>query len=311
LDDVLDGENYNPNPPTSTADHSLRAFVFWAAGYCHWHSELKRTKWFLEESLAMYRELGDLWSTARLLHAVSQCHSTMTGLDNKAYLMESLEIAQSLGDYRRIMGNYIRLARGEIFHCYPEQSKRYLDLAQDVAKKSGVSREVFDTFQVYYVNIQLGNFEQVRHNLEREIDGYADQKVRLRIVEGYWNLCQCYRHLGLYKEAEVIARDNLDLPYIDMIKRFQSELISLAFANEDYDAAERFFMQNARLNQMTNLQIKSHFLTGRIALSRGMLEKARSPIRRALANTVQNHYGFFLLFLLSSAGLLMAKSGHF
>jgi tetratricopeptide (TPR) repeat protein len=190
-----------------------------------------------------------------------------------------------------------------------DKGKRYLDLAQDIATKSGVAKEVFDTFQVYYVKIQLGNFERVRDDLEREIARYADQKVKLRIIEGYWYLCRCYRHLGLYNEAEVIARSNLNLPYIDMIDRFQGELILLAFVNEDYEAAERIFKQFAYENQLTDLQIESHQITGWVALGRGNLEKAIYSERHRLSHKVKNHYGFQVQAQFAEAALLMAKSG--
>ncbi|MDF1512345.1 MAG: BTAD domain-containing putative transcriptional regulator [Anaerolineae bacterium] len=161
LEDVLEGKNQNPVPPVSDADQSLRAFTYWVAGHCYWQREPKRTMWFFKESLAMYRELGDRWFTEQLLRSLAQCYRTLEGLSEKMVplLKESMEISQSLGDYRGMMGNYTILAVCMIYLGCIREGDKFLTLAQAVADESGVSRYIFDLFQVFFVKLLLGRYD--------------------------------------------------------------------------------------------------------------------------------------------------------
>ncbi|MDF1514468.1 MAG: hypothetical protein P1S60_11720 [Anaerolineae bacterium] len=95
-----------------------------------------------------------------------------------------------------------------------------------------------------------------------------------------------------------------------MSKLLYSELAYLALVNGEYEAAESFVMQNARVNQFSDRQVTLHLITAWIALGREQLEKARSPICLALSYNVQKRHGFPVSAQLAGAALLMSKSGH-
>ena len=109
---------------------------------------------------------------------------------------ESLEIAEALGDNRRILQNYAKLSTSLIVKGSIEEGENYLKSIQNLVEKTGAIRTVFDMFQEHYAHLLLGKYNQESINLEHEIRRFENENVRLRILEGHYFLCRCYLHFG-------------------------------------------------------------------------------------------------------------------
>jgi predicted ATPase/transcriptional regulator with XRE-family HTH domain len=83
--------------PTDTC--SERAFALWRLGIYTRHSQLEAAQAWVQESLALYRELGDVWGTAETLTSLANLF-VFAGeyAETERLLQESLTLKRSLGN---------------------------------------------------------------------------------------------------------------------------------------------------------------------------------------------------------------------
>jgi predicted ATPase/DNA-binding SARP family transcriptional activator len=154
-----------------------RAFTLWQMG--HTLSDLsgheKARQWY-EGSLALYRELGQHWETATVLHHLGDCIFMEGSIDEaEALVRESLAIQQNLGDHRgmagslRVLGS-IALTTGRLKESerLARQSVAKFRAADDRAHAAEALVNLGDTL------MQLGKLAEAHARLEESAAIYSD-----------------------------------------------------------------------------------------------------------------------------------------
>ncbi len=303
--------------PASVSDKGLTAFVFWSAGMAFFQNQYEKTVWLFQKSLALYRLIDDKWSTARLLYFIGSATRTSEGLNWKVAPLyrESLEIAEALGDNRRILQNYAKLSTCLIAKGSIEEGEKYLKSIQNLVEKTGAIRTVFDMFQEHYAHLLLGKFYQESINLEREIKRFENENVRLRILEGHYFLCRCYLHMGRYEESHTLINDCIDRcvsnKYKGMVLLLYPELVRILIARNDYAEAQKLSDQNDHMYQEAGVYYNFDVMHGLIALGTGQLQQAQSNFRRSLEVRIQQRAGHALFQALPGTALLLSNLGQY
>jgi tetratricopeptide (TPR) repeat protein len=320
LSAILNDKFISPKVPDSESDQRIQAFVLWAAGNCYWDKDVAKTRWFFEQSLALYRRLGDRWSTALLLGclAMAMVGAAKNGLCEVEQLYrESLDIAQSLGDHKRVIADYSSLGYVLIHTGRLEEGERYYDLASTTAEKTGVAMSVFYSIWKNEVNLRLGKFTQALSDLKAEITRYENQMVGKRVIEGKLFLSDCYRNIGDYEKAYSMVKDCLEYCIEEDYKRRGAEcyihLGMNSIVQDQYAEAQTWLERSDSLFQEFGVSENCEILTylGYAAQGLGHIQEARIRFKRVLQLAINQHLWDSMYQLLPGLALFFADKGKF
>ena len=185
-----------------------RAFVLFEMGLMVHESDPDEARPLYEESLALYRALGDRWSTAYVLEELGWlCYNFCTYREGKRLFEESLAIRQSLDDQRGIARSLFALGITVMSQGEFDQSERLLRKSIALCRKVGeqpiLAEGLLGLAQLFLYS--LGRFEEAHRLIDEGEAIFADLGWRDRIalsgaVRGYARM-----HQGQYEQARALA----------------------------------------------------------------------------------------------------------
>jgi predicted ATPase/DNA-binding SARP family transcriptional activator len=222
-----------------------RAFVLFEMGLMVHESDPEEARPLYEESLALYRALGDRWSTAYVLEELGWlCFNLCTYREGKRLFEESLAIRQSLYDRRGIARSLFALGITIMSYGQFDQSERLLRKSIALCRKVGeqpiLAEGLLGLAQLFVYG--LGRFDEAHQLIDEGEAIFADLGWRDRIalsgaVRGYARM-----HQGQYGQARALADAALaiarEVGHRPSIAFALAMLGETALAEERYDGIE-------------------------------------------------------------------------
>jgi predicted ATPase/DNA-binding SARP family transcriptional activator/Tfp pilus assembly protein PilF len=245
----------------------------------------------LEETLAIYRGLGDRWGIAfaltRFLWLVGL---TSTRSRDTSGLQESLAIGREIGD-QSIVGLCL-FQLGAILQSsgdFQESKQRYLEslaVFRDLGDRRLVQMCLDHTG---YVARALGEYEEARQVHLESLTICREEGDRLGIAGSLNNLGLVARDMGDYAEAERYFQEGLairtEIGHRWSITVSLEQLGDVALAQGNYEEARRWYQESLEVSRGTERAAQmSEALRGlgEVSSAQGDFEQARQHFRDAL-----------------------------
>jgi predicted ATPase len=205
----------------------------------------------LEQSLVLYRELGDRWQLSSTLYLMNEAKRDSHPDQARQCVEEGLDIARALGDRRGTARHLIRLA-GAVGASLPDRSASLAREALDIMRELGDQFDIaWGLGHVGFGLFYRGRFVDARATGEEGLRILADLGRHDAPIGTLLWLGAAELHLGLYREA----REHLD-DYLAMSTRlypYVGTMIphvfvgDLAIAMRQHDRAERLLRDSLGL----------------------------------------------------------------
>jgi len=277
-----------------------RAFLLHQLGQTTRQSAREEARQCWEESLALYRALGDQWAEASLLSDLAYLYSDVGERDRAGRVWaESLDLHRSLGDQRGIAQVLVTLA----LHAQPEEAERLareaIELHRDAGDRLGIAVGLHGLASSY---LGQGRFTEAHGLLEDVLAETEDLGSRGYAASARVTLAGVEKHLGLYEEARALYAVSLE-HYREMDDRRGIGLCLFCLSQaligqESYDEAQQFLRESIPiLREVQQPDLLAEALTGLGHAERGLGRPARA--RQCLAEGLRIAYeiGRFLLCL--------------
>jgi tetratricopeptide (TPR) repeat protein len=270
-----------------------------------------------EQSLALYRELGNRWGVGNLLASVGWVLRGMGEYDRATQaLEESLVIRRALGDKRGI-GHSLQILRGvALRHGNAYEAEKLSDevvaIHQDIGDRAGLANGYMG---LGWARIQQGRFVEAHEQFEEAIEIYDDLGVRFDIVWAVTGSCSVNVHLGRYADASAQGQTGLALSQeagIPTMIAYSYYLLGCAALAEERHAEAQNLSNESIANYRSTGDHNIAFpfaLSGYAAVALAQPSMAREFLYRALEKGVTAGDVFVFLWTLPAAALLLAEQG--
>jgi predicted ATPase len=271
-----------------------------------------------QESLELYRDLGDQWGQANALEQLSGWYNrTLEYEQAERLLQESLVLWRKLGDRRGIAlalnGLSISAARqGRVEECVA-LARESVSIHRETRDRPGTAESLF-CLACHLV--LMGEFSAAHTSLEETVDTYIELGMLASLGSVRNILAWAKMNLGLYAQAQIEYEQALDQAqktgHLHGIGMNCMGLAQLAIRQRAYDRASHLLQEcTAILRQIDDRDEEAlpAALAGLLAFQQGQLSTARQKAHQVLEVTVKagNYPG--TLFGLSIAALWMAGKG--
>jgi tetratricopeptide (TPR) repeat protein len=190
-----------------------RAFALMRIGLTVFDSDHKAAQQLYEQSLALYKALGDRWGMADVPLFLSWVALSSASFDlARQQGQESLALRQSLGDRRGIALSLMILGGVAVFQGRPKEAERLQ------RKSYAIYRELDDRFGIARAGrnlsvalMALGRLVEACSLREESVAICSDLESRVRIAYETGGLSQTRMLLGQYEEARADAQASLAL----------------------------------------------------------------------------------------------------
>jgi serine/threonine protein kinase/predicted ATPase len=183
-----------------------RGFILWRRA---WEGYREDTRQFYEQSLAIFREVGDRWWTALILSDYGQANHDV-GFYPKAreILKECLEIRRSLGDQLGVADSVGRLCRTAWVQGSLEEAETLasegLTIAREIGDPAALVQGLRDLGET---SMRIGKFRDGLQLLEECQSVASDLGHELNFLLIDMFLCEAQAHLGLYEQGLAHAQN--------------------------------------------------------------------------------------------------------
>jgi predicted ATPase/class 3 adenylate cyclase len=295
-----------------------KAFVlFWTGRLMHLY-DYEGARWLFEQSLALYRALGDRWWTAYVLrNRGTSAHQSGSYGEAIQLYEESLAIGQSLGDQMGIADVLLELGVTSRAQGQLEQAERLyresLAICQEMDYRTGIADGLGHLGEVH---VQLGNFAEGCSSLEASLAIYDDLGLPRGLAKANVTLGEAQAHLGQDEQAHAFGQTGLtlyreiDIPWGIGYAHFVLGMVALA--GEAYAEAQQLLGESVsalrEIGHRENLGCALAVL-GYAARGLGQLPEARQHLHEALQ--IVADIGAFVPFVLAlpAVALLLADQG--
>jgi tetratricopeptide (TPR) repeat protein len=265
---------------------------------------------YLEESLNLYRKLGDKAQIAYVLTHLGDLHRTFGKFDESlSALHESLSIHQELGSdldkvrTLNIMGLYA-MRRGELEEIEPP-----LKEAVQIARAAGDLNQlaiVLETFGIGYG--YLGQFTLAEAALRESMEIRYEIDQRKNILVNHYILALVQLHQGKYPQAKAFAQKSLQLAHelndVSSNGNGYTLLGATALVEGSYDESRSHYERGIAAYQtgwQQDWQSRQGFAYAQLAIldcRQGYLEQARSHLQMAFKRiqSTQSYIGLCFIF---------------
>jgi predicted ATPase len=294
-----------------------KAFLLQRMGDRAFYTDPKRNKQLLEQSLALYKEIGDRWSTARVLVALGQsAMRTSDYAEASQRFQESLAIFRSLGDREGTAGpiwflSFIAGAQGKAEEA-EQLARESLAIHEELGDRNGLA-----LWGLALALCLSGKYTEAHVVLEESLSIFVDLGNRVQageIVPGYQS--KVAMELGLYEQARALARKALEAARIR--RNWHAEgytlcvLGSVALAGGACEEARQLLEESIatyREPEMWEEMAWALACAGRAALGLGRPAQARRHLGEALR--IGAEIGAFVpvITALTATALLLADRG--
>jgi predicted ATPase/uncharacterized protein HemY len=295
-----------------------KAFVLATVGQLTLHYDCGAARPLLEESLALYRALGDRWWAAVALDQLGTSAHILSSYDEAEQLYrESLAIRQSLGDQWGSASSLRSLGithRAQGKHAQAERLFREsLAICREMDDRGGAAEGLE---QLGLVLVELGRIAEGHVLLEQSLAIYDDLGHRLWWAYTNWSVGEAKVHLGQYKEARVLGersltfhRDSGDRTAIGYAHYL---LGSVALAGKAYAEAQQALRESAAVHrEVGHREMMSWTLAVLGYADRGLRQhaEARQHLSEALRTVAETGAFRPLVLALPAVALLLADRG--
>jgi tetratricopeptide (TPR) repeat protein len=300
---------------------SERAFALLLMGLAVWGSDLEEAKQVCEQSLALYRALGDQWGAANVLHESAMIAWGLGAQSETRHLYEqSLAIRQALDDRRGVassLGSLAWMARSQWQFEEAERLNRQSSaILQEIGDPTGIVKGLEGLATTCYC---AGNFGKAHSLLEEIVAVYRDLGVHNQYTLWGGSMDRVHLHLGRYEQTRAVVQMALThARETDTPAGIAYPLLTLgqvALAGEAYAEAQRFLHKGIAILQEIGHRAELGpvlALLGIATRGLGQLPQAQQHLYEAL-RTVPAKLSLGLLehtmYTLSAMALLLADQG--
>jgi predicted ATPase/DNA-binding SARP family transcriptional activator len=245
----------------------------------------------LQESLAIFRSLGDRWGVARALRQLGpralRCGDQA---DAEQYLLQGLAISREIGDRWNLLFSLFHLgAVLEAAGAFREAKQRYQEsllIVREVGERFS-EQECLD--HIGFVARILGEYAEARQYHEESLALAREIGDRLGAAGSLDNLGLVSRDLGDYKQAARYFREGLalrkEVGHQWSIAVSLENLGDVALALGRVEEARQWYEESLEVGQGAGwlwLSLHARGGLGAVAAARGDLQQARQHFRGAL-----------------------------
>ena len=272
-----------------------------------------------EESLALYRALGDDWGVALMLGSIAELARFSGAFDEaKRLAEESLTLRRVLGDQWGVANALLILSANAQELGQLEEAERLARESIRVYERSGYRGQELgpSIWRLARILVQGGKFAQGHAQAQKTLWLAEELGVRWLVAWSNIPLGDAKLHLGQYEEAHALAQ--LALTQSRESGEPMSALWSLyglgvaALAVEAYDEAQQNLRESVGIIRETGRQlVLGQALAGLGLAARGLgeLTRAQRHLREALRTGVEIKHVWTLVEALPAAALIMADRG--
>jgi predicted ATPase/DNA-binding SARP family transcriptional activator len=295
-----------------------KAFALWQMGRMMIYSDYKEARRLWEQSLALYRALGDRWGTAKMLRLLGDVAEHFgTYSEARQLFEESLAIQQAQGDQREIAWSLrglgiISWAQGQF-----EEAERLFRKSFDILQKTGDRADIAHGLGgLGEVLVRLGKFAEGHSLMKKSLVIYNDRGNRHDLTWINLYLGEAQTHLGRYEQARTRGQMALILSreiahrWSIGFSHFVLGLVALAM--ETYDEAQRLLQESVavfrEIETPGNLGWALAVL-GYAARGLGQLSQAGRHLSKVLQAFTEVGNFSPLMYALPGIALLLADRG--
>jgi tetratricopeptide (TPR) repeat protein len=297
---------------------SERAFALRQAARAALHTDLEQARQLGEQSLDLYRALGDQWEMANVLDELGWTASLPGDYSaaRRSY-EESLKLHQRLGNARGIASSLNALGYALFHHGQVEAAERLVRESiasrKEMADWAGATE---DLFTLGLTLVWLGKLTEAHSLLEESVVLYREMGALAEVARLYAVLSQIKALQGSYEQARALAQTCLS-----MAQEFGSRreigiscwvLGGVATAEQAYAQAQGWLQESVAVLKKVGLPdvLNAALATaGYAAWGAGQRIQAKECLAQALHYAQQTHSLGALLLALPGVALLMIGRG--
>lgn len=296
-----------------------RAFIFFQMAETVRDSNRQSAQQFYQQSVALYRALGDRWTIATVLAALGSTLRKLGFRDEaKQILEESLALRQAIGDQIGSAESLIWLGWVMVGTEQQEEGARL------IRKGNAILQEFGDRANRAYGNHELGKYiiwrghlSEANHLLEKGLETYSDLGSRKGVAESSLWLGIAKRNLGQYDEAKALLE--MSVPFFREVGELAPlgytlyNLGLVAMAEEQFSEAGRLLQESVRMGREMGERDQegvTFAYLGCVAHRLGNISQAQQYLAHALRSGIETKYMPSLWHGLFPLALLQAERGN-
>jgi tetratricopeptide (TPR) repeat protein len=196
--------------PAGRQSRADRAFALWRLGRLTIDSDRQGARGLCQQSLALYRALGDRWGTANALNALGELAWNLGAYEEARPLFEEcLATRRVLGDQRGIADALGSLSRIALYQGRIEESDRLLQQSVALCRRTGNRIGLADgLLRSGRTSGFMGQFARARCLIEEAVAIYHDLGGGIPMANVHLGVADL--HLGQYEEARAQAQMALE-----------------------------------------------------------------------------------------------------
>ena len=271
-----------------------------------------------EQSLALYRALGDRWRTAEILQRLGELNRLLGHYDKARQLQEEgLTIRQEIDDTQGIAHSLCGLGLVLKYQGQIEEAERLHRAGLALFRKIGDQSGLAMMLQLMGSILNFGGkFVEARSFAEEGVQLCTDLGYRQQLALSMMGLTEAEQHLGYYHQARTKAKKNLAL--FREIGDFRGSgwvltiLGELALAEEKYIKAEQLLQeclanfQESGERGAVGVPLSS---LGHAACGLGNIRQARQYLVEGVQIATEKKSAWSFWYLLPAIALLLANRG--
>ena len=202
------GTDLTADDRAADSGRAEKALALWSKAMYTYQIDVELTRQLFERSLALFRALDERWWAGRALFELSRTASWHGKRQEAERLTtESLAIFRSLGDRWGCASALNDLGKLAMYRGRLDEAER---LKRQALTEAGGPRGWDETdIELDEMYLVSGKFTQALRGFERRVALYAELQLKIRLVEATGGVIACLLHLGRYKRAYALAKDNL------------------------------------------------------------------------------------------------------
>jgi DNA-binding SARP family transcriptional activator/predicted ATPase len=295
-----------------------RAFALRQAARAALHTDLGHSRQLGEQSLDLYRALGDQWGMANVLDELGWAASLLGDYGAaRCFYEESLRLHQTLGNPRGIASSLGALGYTLFHNGQVEEAERLVRESiasrKEMADWAGATEELFT---LGLTLVWLGKLAEADSLLEESVASYQAMGGLAEVARLYAVLSQIKALQGSYERARTLAQTCLSMAQESGSWREIGiscwVLGGVATAEQAYARAQGWLQESVAVLQkvgMPDVLNAALATSGYAAWGAGQPLQAKEYLARALHDAQKTQSLGALLFVLPGVALLMVSRG--
>jgi len=279
-------------------------------------SDREKARRMYEQSLALYRALGDRWEMANALSGLAGVAWNLGDYDEaKELYEETLAIRRALGDPKGTANSLSSLGFTVLYQGQLEEAERLIQesiaIRQEIGDRFGLANGLRN---LGMTSLSLGRFARACSLLEESLAIFTDLGFRYSLEVAMVGVAEV--HLGRYDRARALAQRGLDISRETDFRRGRGfsliVLGELALAKEAYPEAHELLQESVAVYREINQREKLSWALadlGRSALGLGDTHRAQRHLYQALQTATQIRAFVPTVLALSAIALFLTEQG--